>query len=251
MKNELIKTIKQKKELSGLVDSVVKTALNNYLNKYRIELANLSQKQKKIIVKDLRAELRILTGRFQKSLKNREKLFKEGDFQKILKTHSSTAERLEFYPELKKIVASLKPASILDLGCGLNPLALANPKIKYHASDIKQDELSLVKKFFKKNKIKGETFICDLRNLKKNLPRADLCLLFKVLDVIEKKHARKILTTVPCTRLIVSFSTRKLSGKPMNFPKRIWFEVLLKKLNFPFKTFKSENEVFYFVEKGS
>ncbi|MBU1051968.1 MAG: hypothetical protein KJ718_05450 [Nanoarchaeota archaeon] len=246
-KENIIKKIKQKKELAGLADIVVENCLNSYLKKYNLNLKNLSEKQLKIIIKELRAELRLLVGRFQKTTKARSLL----DIKKLLKTHSSTSERLQFYPKLRSIIKKLKPKSILDLGCGLNPIALANKNIVYHASDINEDELSLIKEFFKKNKIKGNVFVCDLRNLKtkNNLPKADLCLILKVLDIIGKKHAEEIITKVPCKKLIVSFATRKLSGKKMNHPRRIWFESLLERLNYNFEVFNSDNEVFYSIEK--
>jgi len=57
----------------------------------------------------------------------------------------------------------------------------------------------------------------------------DLCLIFKVLDIIEKKthkNAEKILKAINAKRMIISFSTRTLSGKPMEYPRRLWAEKL-------------------------
>ena len=169
-----------------------------------------------------------------------------------MQTHTSTSERLDFYPKLKKIIYELEPNSILDLGCGLNPLTLSKKGIKYYASDIKEDELEMVKKFFKRNKIEGKTFIQDLRRDISNLPEADLCIIFKVLDVIEKKShkfSEKILRTVKCKYFLVSFATKKLSGKSMKSPRRIWFEKILEKLNYSYKKFSSDNEIFYLCAK--
>ena len=112
----------------------------------------------------------------------------------------------------------------------------------------------MINSFFEKNKISGKTFVYDLRKIKDGLPKADLCLLFKVLDVIEdKKHkiSREILQKVPCKKILVSFSTKKLSGKPMNYPKRKWFERLLQRLNYKFEKFSSDNEVFYLIDKSA
>jgi SAM-dependent methyltransferase len=252
-KSELIKKIKEKPELSGLSDSVVLKNLESYLSKYKITLDSLSPSQIKILVKEIRSELRKLTGRFQKSLKKR-KFDSTADFEEILKTHTSTAERLDFYPELKKRIIKLNPKSILDLGCGLNPLALADKKAMYYASDIKEDEIEIIKEFFKKNKIKGRAFIHDLRNTGEQLPKADLCLIFKVLDIVDKKNhatARKILENVNCKKFLISFSTKKISGRPMTHPQRIWFEKTLKNLNYPFEKFSSKNEIFYLAYKKS
>lgn len=251
-KDSLVQKIKEKKELKGIASSLVRGALDDYLKKYKININLLNKKQIKIIIKEVRAGLRNLVGQYQKSLKNKSKL----PIKDLLKTHSSTAERLDFYPKLKKIISQLKVKSILDLGCGLNPLALANKKVKYHASDIKEDELEIIEKYFKKHNIEGKTFVYDLRKPKKALPKVDLCLIFKVLDILanDKKSrailTEKILKEVPCKKLFISFSTIKLSGRKMNFPKRYWFENMLERKNLKYKTFSSDNEVFYLVDKA-
>ena len=247
----LIKKIKQKKELSGITDKIVSELLLDYLKKYSISLKNISPKQTKIIIKEIRSQLRTISGQFQKGAKNREKLLETDSIQQLLKTHSSTAERLEFYPELKSIIKRLKVTSILDIGCGLNPIALANSGLTYYASDIKEDELSLIKRFFKKNKIKGKLFVQDLTKSSLNFPKTDICLILKVLDTIDPNHVltETLLKKVHSKYFIISFSTKKLSGKPMNFPRRRWFEKLLVKLNFHYKTFQSQNEIFYLITK--
>jgi len=253
-KKELILKIKDKKELLGLTDSVVEEILKRYIKKYKLSLKNLPYPQSKTVIKEVRAELRTITGQFQKSLKDKSKLSDSGSYTKLLETHSSTAERLEFYPILKEKLNKIGVRSILDLGCGLNPIALASPQIKYFASDIQEDELTLIDKFFKKHNIKGKVFVYDLRKISNDLPEADICILFKILDLLDNKKKRgklteKILKKVPCKKILVSFSTRKLSGKPMNYPKRFWFENVLEKLKFDYKKFESKNEVFYLIEK--
>ena len=54
--------------------------------------------------------------------------------------------------ELKEIIKKLNPKSILDLGCGINPLALAEKGVKYYASDINSEDLNIVREFFKNYK---------------------------------------------------------------------------------------------------
>ncbi len=254
-KEELIKKIKEKRELSGISDKVVKEELEKYIKKYGISAQEFPKKQAKVIVKSIRTELRKLVGRFNLSKKDKLKLLEKNSLMKLLKSHSSTAERLDFYPELIKFLKNLKIKSLLDLGCGLNPIALSShlPNLRYYASDVNEFELSLIETFFRKNNIHGKAFFYDLRKIKNDLPRADLCLIFKVLDVIaEKKHrselAESIIRNIKCKSFLVSFSTKKLSGRRMNSPKRIWFESLLYKLNLKFDKFSSENEVFYFFK---
>src|SRR3989344_416875 len=222
MKKQLILKIKEKKELSGIEDSVVEKTLNNYLEKYRINFEKISKKEMKLIVKEVRAVLRNIVGQYRASLKSKEKL------------------------------SEINPKSILDLGCGLNPIALANKKIKYYASDINEEDLEIIKKYFSKNKFKGQIFVHDLTQTEKTLPKADLCLLFKVLDVIDTKNhtlSKEIIIKTPCKAFLVSFATKKLSGKSMSSPKRFWFENLLMRLKIEFEKFFTNNEVFYFFKK--
>jgi|GEM_PF-903453 len=252
----IVKKIKQKKELSGLSEKLVLDVLNAYLLKNNLpanKLSSLSEKGLKIIVKDVRADLRRFSGQYQSSSMDFRKkliLLKEGKIRELLMSHSSTKERLDFYPELKKIIESLEVKSILDIGCGLNPLALASPALEYYAIDIKEDEIHLIERFFIANKIKGSAFVHDIRAGASSLPKAGLCLLFKILDILDNhKTAEKIILEVQCKYVLISFPTRTLSGKPMNHVRRPWLERILKKLDLPFKNFKSENEIFYLIEK--
>src|SRR3989344_2326984 len=115
----IVKIIKEKKELSGLSFQIVNDCLECYLKKYKINPQNLTKQNLKLTVKEVRAELRFLSGQYQKGQKDRTKLLKENIIKELLNTHSSTSERLEFYPMIKKRIRELKIKSILDLGCGL------------------------------------------------------------------------------------------------------------------------------------
>jgi SAM-dependent methyltransferase len=254
----IIKRIKQKKELAGIEDSLINDVLVRYLKKTNLQITEIKPSQFKILIKDIRAELRRYAGRFQvygKEWKARYSLLESNNIIQLLKTHTSTRERMEFYPELKKIIARLKANSILDLGCGINPLALASKEITYYASDINKEELELVKRFFEKNQVEGRTFLCDLRKIEDcPLPNADLCLIFKVLDILDDKGhkvAEKIISIVKSKHILISFSTKTLSGKSMHYPRRFWLERLLKKLGYAFEIIHSKNEVFYLITKSA
>ena len=252
MLNNLVEEIKKKKEFRGISSEFVSGVLQSFLKKNNISFPQ-GKREEKLIVKSVRAELRRFTGQYQTSSngKQREELLKQGKMNELLSTHVSTKERLSFYDELISEINKLNPSSILDLGCGLNPLAIATKKVKYYACDIQEDELKLVSEFFKLNHIPGKSFYCDLRN-EINLPKADLCLIFKVFDLLDKKgHAvsKRILSKLTCRNIIVSYSTKKLSGRAMNNPRRYWFEKMLDSLEYSFETKSSDNEIFYFILK--
>ena len=148
MMQEVVNKIKEKKELSGLDDSVVEKVVQKKLKNISMKIEDMREKQLKELVKMSRAELRFLIGGFKKTSNPEEVDFSETEIKDLLSLHSSTRERLDFYPKLKEMIAAMKIKSILDLGCGLNPLALANKSYKYYAFDINRDDINLVNKFF-------------------------------------------------------------------------------------------------------
>lgn len=237
--NQFVKKIKEKKEFSSIADLVILRLIKE--KSLSNKISTLSAAEQKTLLKEIRAELRFLSGQYRFSSKDQ-----------TLNTHTSTLEREQDYSLLLKLIKSLNPKSILDLGCGLNPLVISKkfPKVTYHASDINESDLILIKNYFNSNKIKGKTFVYDLQDLTKPLPKVDLCLLLKVLDVVDKndhKISENILRKVKAKNFIVSFATRKLSGKKMNRPKRIWFEKMIQRLNFSSTKEQTQNECFYIL----
>ncbi|MDP4039472.1 MAG: hypothetical protein Q8P57_02745 [Candidatus Pacearchaeota archaeon] len=250
---DIISEIKKKKELSDIPNSLIKEILEKSLKKnFKNSIEEIkNKKQLKIIIKEVRSELRKYTGRFQISSKKRIALLKENRIEELLKTHSSTKERFLDYKILKSEIKKLNPSSILDLGCGLNPIIIANNKIKYYAYDIKKDELNLISEFFKNNKINGKTVYKDIKKVKR-FPKTDLTLILKVLDIIDQKghrNAKEIIQKISSKNIIASFSLITLSGKPMSFPRRYWFEKTLEILNLKFKVKRTKTEIFYIINR--
>lgn len=238
----LIALVKKKKELQGVADSFIKDCILSYMEKYSLQLDKFHHSDLKVLVKDIRAELRLLVGRFQLSSQ-----------ENSLTEHLSTFERAENYAYLKKLLSSLNIKSILDLGCGLNPIALASPEIKYYAYDINEENLKKVSLYFRENNIDGETSVYDLRKADIALPKADITLILKVLDIIDKKghkNAEALLRKIRSPHILVSFPTIKISGRRMQHPKRRWFELLSSRLGFLVSGHKSDNEIFYLLRSN-
>lgn len=249
---KLILEIKKKRELKSISSDFIKTQVESYLKKHKFT-ERISEKDFRLIVKSIRSELRLYTGRFQSSVKDRISLLDSNDYRHLLETNSAAKERAEDYEFLKQKISELNAVSILDLGCGINPIALANKNIKYYASDIRDDDLNLLKAFFDKNKINGKVFYYDLNNIKREeLPSADLCLLMKVLDILDKKDkslSERIILSVPSRYILVSFAARTLSGRNMNHPRRIWFERILQRNSLQFEYYQRKNEIYYLIKK--
>lgn len=252
-KSDIVKEIKKKKELSGLADLIIIKTLDEYLNKNKFsdkEISSLSEKNFKLLIKEVRSILRLNFGRFQISKKKFD-FASNNDYLSILKTHTSTRERISFYPKLKEIIKDLKVKSILDLACGLNPIALASENYDYAAYDIDENELQLLNDFFREKKINGKALFSDIVDKNEIYPKSDICFLFKILDIVKNKEevSRHLLKTLKCNYILVSFATKTLSGKPMKVKRREWFESILKNLSLDYKTFRSDNELFYLACK--
>lgn len=278
--NELIAEIKKKKELQELNNDFVKDHLFDYLTKDSQALSfllsdyNKKSTKYKIIIKEIRAKLRTVYGLFRinENKKKRKQLVKElisstkEDLSvEILKTHSSTKERLPFYKELYQKIFKItgKPKKIIDLGCGINPFSVPLMKLKkleYLAFDLSEEEISLLNSFFnilhKKNKhFKGKADILDILNFNRlsRLRNVEVCFLFKMTDVLDQGRGHKVteevIKKIPAKYIVISFATKTMSGKKMTAPKRKWMEWLCRRLGYHYKTLEFENELFYIVEK--
>lgn len=138
----------------------------------------------------------------------------------IMAYHASTRERLpildSFYTTL---FTGLPPVtSILDLACGLNPLAVPwmplSGNVRYFAYDIYQDQVDFLNRCFPLLGVQGRAQVCDL--LQCHPPqRADVALLLKTipcLEQVENGVGRRLLDRVDTPVVIVSFPLHSLSG---------------------------------------
>ncbi len=258
---QLIESIKRKKELRSLDDSFVEKELTLFLAqqpslKKRIPLIHSRSQEYKRIVKEVRARLRKVYG-----------VFRSGNIAgTTLETHYSTKERFSFYPLLYKKIFAItgKPRVVLDLGCGVNPLSLPFMKIPsftYYAYDINQKEINVLSQFFTEWKQKhhlftGKASVLDISNTAEvqKLPSADVCFLFKVTDAVDRNKghtaSERLIRAIPARYVVLSFSTKTLSGKPMTAPRRRWVEWMCQRVGYEYTILEFENEIFYVIEKA-
>ena len=271
--NYLINQIKAKKSLSNLDDKIIEEKISTYLKqntkfKQFLEKSTLQSLQKssktKSIIKSIRSDLHKTYGVFQRKLNQRYELLEQlkkkyslETLNKILNTHSSSAERLKIYPHLYQLIFKFtgKPKKILDLACGLNPLSIPYMNLKnidYTATELSKEDCKLLKDFFKIRKIKGKAIQQDLTKVKTIKGKYDICFLFKVFDSIETKGhklAEHLIKIIPSKYIIASFPTKTISYKAMNKPRRTWLETMLKRISLNFIIFELGNEIFYVIEK--
>jgi hypothetical protein len=238
-KKALIIAIKKKKELAAVADSYITDVLNAEIARHRYTFP-LKEKDAKLIMKSVRAQLRRQTGMFSRtSAKDK------------LDQHRSTHERKENYALLHRLIAQCKPESILDLGCGLNPLEIASAKIPYYAYDINEQDVMRVQMHLDALKNEGFAKTADIQK-EESFPHADLCIMLKLVDLLDKKghkNAEHLIDKVGSHYMIISFSTKTISGKQMNHPQRGWIERLCARKGYTFTKHISSNEIFYLIER--
>jgi 16S rRNA (guanine(1405)-N(7))-methyltransferase len=157
--------------------------------------------------------------------------------------HASTRERLpildEFYAQ---VLGGLPPVgSLLDLACGLNPLALPwmnlPPTAAYWACDIYTDQVDFLNRWVALAGRAGGAFLFDLINdlpavggatvrppaegagaeaqPARRLPRADVVLLLKAvpcLQQVDREIGRRLLDAIDAPTLIISYPAHSLGG---------------------------------------
>ncbi len=275
--DELVAAIKARRGLANLDDAFVRERAERVLRsdgRIRKKLdasrdfAQFSRsREHEALLKAVRKELRAVYGVFQQ--REREGLLEEYErtrdgalLDEIMRAHTSTRERLAHYPEICAQLASRIPApkTLVDLGCGLNPLAYLHFKDAgwspyVVASDISSADMAFLERCFAAAGIPGETHALDLTKDREALMalRGDVALLLKLLDSLEetRRHVSyDVLSAIAAPWIVVSFPTRSLGGgRRISTKGRSWFERLLRRLAFSWETFEVENEFFYVCRK--
>jgi hypothetical protein len=289
----IVSDIKQKPELRALDEAFVTELLVkeltqapkliDFILKHEPRTLDRSEKYKKLI-KSVRAKLRKTYGMFltkefrkQKRLLHdlREAVLKTDipmhaieKYKALLRTHVSTKERLDIYPELywKIWEITAKPRKVIDISAGLNPFSfpwMGLNNVDYLATELNKTDVDLLNEYFefKRFGLYGLAIQLDLQQAIKRpemlqgLPKSDVCFLFKVLDTLEEfakghKASEVLIANVPVRWVVASFPTRTIGGKrSMSSKKRTWIEQMCKRLGYTFKHFVLKNEAFYVIDK--
>jgi 16S rRNA (guanine(1405)-N(7))-methyltransferase len=139
----------------------------------------------------------------------------------IMRCHASTRERLplldRFYAET--IGGLPPPRSVLDLGCGLHPLAIPwmglPPGVVYRCYDVDAELIDFLNRFFALIGIDGRA---EVRDLAANPPHeeADLALALKLLptlDHLARAAGAALLRALRASHILVSFPAHSLGGR--------------------------------------
>ena len=180
--------------------------------------------------------------------------------QELMHFHTSTRERVgilpEFYPQLMAAVPESKV--ILDLACGLNPLAIPwmnlSDETHYHAFDIYADLVSFVEQVMQ---IYGTVGTAEVRDIIHDPPviAADLALVLKsfpCLEQVEKGAGQRLLQNLHARFIAVSYPVQGVGGrgKGMRENYQDQFDSALKGLNWPIQRLEFETELVFLIDKG-
>jgi predicted RNA methylase len=284
-KENCIKTIKEKKELSSLDDEFIERILENkILLKLKLSEKKLTKntegktyaqyrrnKECKTIISETRKYLRNIYGVFIKKQLEDEVFKEELDEEKInelLEAHQSTSERKQYYQEFYKQIFEVltedglaENYKLLDLACGFNPFSYEKIPVKpreYTAIDLSKSDMEKINLFFKKTKINGKAMPFDLLSsefnnwLDKN-NNYDVVFLLKALDsleVVERHSSKKLLSKLKAKYVVVTFPKLTIGGKQsIADNKRNWFETFCKANSWELKEINLQNERIFIIIK--
>jgi len=176
---------------------------------------------------------------------------------RIMQQHTSTRERLPiietFYPQ---VLTSIAPVhSILDLACGLNPLAIPWMPLAddsyYYACDIYIDLVNFLNHFFSHVRHNGFASTIDLIHA---IPtqRVELAILLKTipcLEQLDKTISSRLLDAINATFLLISFPSHSLGGhtKGMQHNYEVHFQELIAGRNWTYQRFSFPSELVFLV----
>jgi 16S rRNA (guanine(1405)-N(7))-methyltransferase len=177
----------------------------------------------------------------------------------IMRQHVSTRERLpildRFYAET---LASLGPIhSVLDLGCGLNPLAVPWMPLadgaRYVAYDMYTDLIGFLAEALPRLGLAGRAEACDIIASPPVEP-VDLALLLKAipcLEQIDKSAGLRLLEAIHAQHILVSFPARSLSGYHRGMVRNYGahFQDMVSGKGWPVQRFEFDNELAFVVSK--
>lgn len=139
----------------------------------------------------------------------------------VMSAHASTSERLpildEFYTQIFEHLPKI--TSILDVACGLNPLALPWMPLadgeRYLACDMYADMAGFLNEFFALLPVEGRVEVCDVVS-SPPAQAVDLALVLKAvpcLEQIDKDAGVRLLDGLNAHYLVVSFPAKSLGGR--------------------------------------
>jgi 16S rRNA (guanine(1405)-N(7))-methyltransferase len=179
--------------------------------------------------------------------------------RRAMAAHASTRERLPyleaFYAPLRERLGPVQ--SLMDLACGLNPLALPWLPLaeggEVWAYDIYADMTAFLNRFFARAGYHGAAEVCDLTAGAPRRP-VELALLLKTLpclEQIDKTIGPRLLDEIQAQHLLVSFPALSLGGRGKGMAQNYsaHFEQLLAGRGWRVEQWSVKTEIVFLVSK--
>jgi 16S rRNA (guanine(1405)-N(7))-methyltransferase len=177
----------------------------------------------------------------------------------IMQAHATTRERLpvldDFYRRIFLVTG--QPQSLLDIACGLNPLAFPWMNLptstRYCAFDIHQKRIDFLNHFFT---LQGLPPLAKRQDVLLDYPQeeAEVALILKEVHRFERRRPGCTLPLLDALRvryLVISLPTQSLSGRrSLTEPYRELFQNLFKGRLWPVTEILLENELVFCVDKS-
>jgi 16S rRNA (guanine(1405)-N(7))-methyltransferase len=181
------------------------------------------------------------------------------ELRRIMRDHASTRERLpvldRFFREI--FARTGAPSSLIDVACGLNPLAAAWMELPeralYHACDVDGRLVAFVDRCLTLLDVRHETAVTDLLD-PPPAPAVDVALVLKTVPVLEQQAKGAGFALVERLRartVVVSFPARSLGGrgKGMAVAYSDRFEAVAAERAWSVEKLEFPSELVYLVQK--
>jgi 16S rRNA (guanine(1405)-N(7))-methyltransferase len=179
----------------------------------------------------------------------------------LMQWHASTRERLPILDTFfTTTLAGLPPLrSVLDLACGLNPLAWPwmplDPTATYVAYDIYADAVDFVGEFMRLAGVNGRAAVRDVLHDPPTEP-VDLALLLKTLPCLEQlapNAAQTLLDALNARYLLISYPVASLGGrrKGMSATYTAQFAALAHGRSWTYQRFEFATELAFLVKTAA
>ncbi len=179
--------------------------------------------------------------------------------REVMRFHNSTRERLPILEEFfATTLGKLAPVeSVLDIACGLNPLAIPWMPVAEGASyltcDIYQDLADFLDSAFTQLPVRGKAWVCDVLEA---VPaqKVQLALLLKsipCLEQVDKNIGARLLESLQAEHILVSFPARSLGGRKKGMVENYeaHFLELVKDQPWRIERFEFKSELAFLVRK--
>ncbi len=179
---------------------------------------------------------------------------------KVMESHYSTDERLpilnDFY---QQILNPIRPIpSILDLACGLNPLALPwmpiDDETQYYGCDIFADMIDFLNIFAAHFGIQAKFETCNLldANFNTSVKIAFLLKTTPCLEQLRKGFILQLLDAIPAEYILFSYPMSSLSGKSKGMRENYadQFTSIISNKSWEYERFEFSSELAFLVKKN-